>query len=76
MIVLSASGPIAGDSREIGGIPIVEYREGLDELHKDLAGLSSNGKTCSCKRTSHTSIVYNDETADHILSLIPLIKEK
>ena len=41
-----------------------------------MAGLSSNGKHVVVNRTSHTSIVYNDETADHILSLIPLIEEK
>ena len=75
MIVISASGPIAGDSREIGGIPIGEYRKGLDELHKDLAGLSSNGKLVFVNGTSHTSIVYHDETADHVMSLIPLIEE-
>ena len=76
MIVISAAGPIAGDSREIGGIPITEYRKGLDELHKDLAGLSSNGKHVVVDGTSHTSIVNKDETAEHILSLIPLIEEK
>ena len=70
MIIISAAGPIAGDSREIGGIPINEYRKGLDELHKDLAGLSSNGKHVVVNGTSHTSIVYNDETAEHILSII------
>ena len=76
MIVISASGPIAEDSREIGGISIVEYRKGLDELHKDMAKLSSNGKHVIVNGTSHTSIVYNDETADHILSLISLIESK
>ena len=76
MIVISAEGPIAGDSREIGGIPIVEYRKGLDELHKDMAGLSSNGKHVIVNGTSHTSIAYHDETAEHILSLIPLVGEK
>ena len=76
MIVISASGPTAGDSREIGGIPITEYRKGLDKLHKDLAELSINGKHVVVNGTSHTSIVYNDETAEHILSLISLIEEK
>ena len=75
IIVISAAGPIAGDSQEIGGIPIHEYRKGLDELHKDLAGLSSNGKHVVVNETSHTSIVYHDETAEHIMSLIPLIGE-
>ena len=76
MVVISASGSIAEDSREIGGISINEYRKGLNELHKDIAGLSSNGKHVVVNGTSHTSIVYNDETADHILNLIPLIEEK
>ncbi len=76
MIVVSAAGPIVGDSREIGGISINEYRKGLDELHKDLAGLSSNGKHVVINGTSHTSIVYDDKIAEHILSLIPLIEEK
>ena len=76
MVVISAAGPIAGDSREIGGIPINEYRKGLDELHKDLAGLSSNGKHVVVNGTSHTSIIYHDETAKHIISLIPQIGEK
>ncbi len=75
MIVISAAGPIAGDSREIGGIPITEYRKGLDELHKDLAGLSSNGKHVIVNGTSHTNIVYNDEIAEHILDLVPLIED-
>ena len=75
MIVLSATGPTISDSREIGGISIGEYRKGLDELHKDLAGLSSNGRHVFVNGTSHTSIVYHDETADHVMSLIPLIEE-
>ncbi len=75
MVVISASGSPAGNSREIGGITTGEYRKGLDELHKDLAGLSSNGKHVFVNGTSHTSIVHHDETAEHILSLIPLTVE-
>ena len=75
IIVISAAGPIAGDSREIGGVSIGEYRKGLNELHKDLAELSSNGKHAFVNGTSHTSIVYNDETAEHILSVVPEIND-
>ncbi|WP_316504630.1 alpha/beta hydrolase [Nitrosopumilus sp.] len=74
IIVISAAGPTAGDSREIGDISIMEYRKGIDKLHKDLAELSSNGKHVFVNGTSHTSIVVNDETAEHVLSLIPNVK--
>jgi len=36
-----------------------------------LADLSNNGRHVIVNGTNHMSIVYNDETADHILSLIP-----
>lgn len=74
MVVISAAGPIAGDSREIGGISIGEYRKGLNELHENLAELSSNGKHVFVNGTSHTSIVVNDEAAEHVLSLISNIE--
>ena len=47
------------------------YLEGLKVLHKDLANLSNDGRHVIVNGTNHMSIVYNDETADHILSLIP-----
>ncbi|WP_316504661.1 alpha/beta hydrolase [Nitrosopumilus sp.] len=76
IIVLSAGSPVVSDSQEIEGISTEEFRKGFDILQKDLAGLSSNGKHVFVNGTNHGSIVYNDETADHILSLIPLIEEK
>ncbi|MGI9565759.1 MAG: alpha/beta hydrolase [Nitrosopumilus sp.] len=45
-------------------------------IHKDLADLSSNGRHVIINETDHISIVYNDETAEHILSLIPSINGK
>ncbi len=76
IVVLSAADPIAGASQEIGGVSTEEFREGFDVLQKDLAALSSNGKHIFVNGTNHISIVDSDETADHILSLIPLIGEK
>ena len=43
-------------------------------FHKDLADLSNNGIHVIVNGTKHMSIVNNDETADHILSLIPNIE--
>ena len=71
IISISASGEISGDPTEIGGISAEEYREGFKDLHKDLAELSTNGRYVVVNETNHISIAYNDETADHVLSLIP-----
>ena len=75
IIVISAS-PIALNSQEIGGITLEEYREGLVRFHKDLAGLSSSGKHVFVNGTDNTSIIVNDETAEHILSIIVKQDEK
>jgi hypothetical protein len=69
IIAISASGVFSGGLP--GGISGEEYLEGLKVLHKDLADLSNNGRHVIVNGTNHMSIVYNDETADHILSLIP-----
>ena len=76
IIVLSAGSPVVSDSQEIEGISTEEFRKGFDILQKDLAGLSSNGKHVIVNGTDHGSIVHIDETAEHILSLIPIIEEK
>jgi len=74
IISISASGKVSGGPDEIGGIPRDEYREGFTELHKDLAELSTNGRHVIVNGTDHISIVRSDETAEHILSLIPYIE--
>ena len=76
IIVLSAGSPVVSDSQRIEGISAEKFREGFDMLQKDLAGLSSNSKHVVVNGTSHGSIVDSDETAEHILSLIPIIVEK
>jgi len=51
-----------------------EMRDAFKSFHKDLANLSTNGRHVVVNGTNHMSIVYNDTTADHILSLIPNIE--
>ena len=72
--VLSAESPIVSDSQEIECISTEEFRKGFDILQKDLVGLSSNSKHVFVNGTNHGSIVVNDETAEHILSLIQFQK--
>ena len=74
IVVLTAGDPIVSDSQEIGGVSAEEFRKGFDILQKDLAGLSSNGKHVFVNGTNHSSILDSDETAEHILSLIPHIE--
>ena len=74
IIAISASGEISDGPTEVGGISVEEFKKGFKDLHKDLAGLSTNGRHVVVNGTNHISIVHNDETAEHILSLIPLIK--
>ncbi len=76
IVVLTAGAPITSDSQETAGVSTEEFRKGFDILQKDLAGLSSNGKHVFVNGTNHGSIVTSDETADHIVSLISLIKEE
>ncbi|WP_316504663.1 alpha/beta hydrolase [Nitrosopumilus sp.] len=78
IIAISASGIVSDDhlSSEIGGVSEEELSKGFIELHKDLAELSTNGRHVIVEETDHFSMVFNDETAEHILSLIPLIEEK
>ena len=75
IISISASNEIPGGPAEVGGVTSKEFREGFKSLHKDLAELSTNGRHVIVNGTTHASIVDSDETADHILSLIPLIGE-
>ena len=76
IIAISASGEISDGPTEMAGISAEEFKKGFKDLHKDLAGLSTNGRHVVVNGTDHISVVHNDETADHILSLIPLIEEK
>ena len=52
-----------------------EIRDAFKSFKEDLASLSSNSKHVVVERTDHMSIVYHEDTAEHILSLIPLIEE-
>jgi len=74
IIAISASGHISDEPIEIGGISVEELGKGFKDLHKDLAELSTNGRHVIVNGTDHISIVRNDETVDHILSLIPNIE--
>lgn len=74
IVVLTAGNPVVSNSQEIGGVSAEEFRKGFDILQKDLAGLSSNSKHVFVNGTNHGSIIDNDETAEHILSLIPNIE--
>ena len=76
IVSISASGVASKDSFELGGVSSDEVKKGFKELHKDLANLSTKGKHGVINGTNHVSIVYHDKTAEHILSLIPLIGEK
>ena len=75
IVVLTAGDRSVSDSQVIEGVSTEEFRKGFDILQKDLAGLSSNSKHVVVNGTNHGSILANDETADHILSLIPRIEE-
>ncbi len=70
---------IAASDRSFVGFPDPELseKEMMDvamSFHKDLADLSSNGKFVIVNGTDHMSIVYDDETANHILSIIPNVE--
>ncbi len=73
IISISASGNVPPDFPEtvVSG---EEWKRGFKALHKELADLSNNGRHVVVDGTDHMSIVYNDATADHILSLIPNIE--
>ena len=76
IIAISASDQIPGAPTEIGGVTSEEIRTGFKSLHKDLAELSTSGKHVIVNGTTHASIINNDETAEHILSLIPLTRKE
>ena len=71
IIALSAEGVISENPKEIGGISQEEAKQGWLGFHKDLADLSTSGKHVIVNGTNHLSILDSDETADHILSLLP-----
>ncbi len=54
-----------------GGPTKQEIADAFLSRHKELADLSSNGRHVIVDGTNHMSIVQNEETSDHILSLIP-----
>lgn len=71
---------IAASDVNLEGFPGPELSEKemtdiMMSFHKDLSSLSDNGKFVIVNGTDHISIVYEDETAEHILSLVPLIEE-
>ena len=47
-------------------------QKGFDVLQKNQAGLASNEKHAIVNGTSHASIAYKDETANHVLRLISI----
>ena len=53
-----------------------EIQDAFKSFHKELATLSSNSKHVVVERTDHISIIQHEDTADHILSLIPMINEQ
>jgi len=53
-----------------------EIRDAFKSFHKDLADLSNSGRHVIVEGTDHISIVYHEDTAEHILTLIPLIEGK
>lgn len=72
IISLSASNfPLGGE-----GLEEFSKQELIDAkrfIHQDLADLSNNGKHVIVNGTSHMSILHHDETAKHILSIVPEI---
>ena len=74
IVVLSAEGVVVKNPKEIGGISPEEAREGWVGFHKDLAGLSTNGKHIVVNGTNHVSILDSNETVKHILGIISLIE--
>jgi hypothetical protein len=53
-----------------------EIDEAFKFFRQELADLSNNGRHVVVEGTDHISIVYNEDTAEHILSLVPLIGKK
>lgn len=51
-----------------------ETKEIQRSFHKELADLSNNGKHVIVNGTNHMSIIQDEETANHILSMIVQIK--
>ena len=70
---------ISASDKSLEGFPLTELTEKemmavKMSFPKDLADLSNDGRHVIVNGTNHMSIVSNDETADHILSLIPNIE--
>ena len=73
IIAISASDKFMEGSPKTG-LSEEEMMDAFMSFHKDLADLSNDGRHVIVNGTNHMSIVYNDKTADHILSLIPNIE--
>ena len=70
IIAIGASDvPLSGDRPE--GFSDQDLIEADRFIHKDLAALSNNNKYVIVNGTAHMSVVHNDETAKHILSIVP-----
>ena len=70
IISISASDiPLGGELPT--GFSEEELIDAMKFFHKDLADLSNNGRHVIVNGTNHMSIVNNNETANHVLSIIP-----
>ncbi len=76
IIAISTESIISNNSEDIAGTSPEEFRQISRDFNKDLADLSTNGSHVIVNETQPVNVWNGDETADHILSLIPLIGEK
>ena len=77
IVSISASDELALGVPQIDtGFSKEETKEIRKSFHKELADLSENGIHVIVNGTNHMSIIQHEETAKHILSLIPQIGEK
>ena len=74
IIAISTEGVIPDDSEDIEGISPEELRQISRDFNKDLADLSTSDSHVIVNGTSPVNVWNGDETADHILSLIPNIE--
>ncbi|QMU55245.1 MAG: alpha/beta fold hydrolase [Nitrosopumilus sp.] len=75
IISISASDDVASAFPKVGPSE-QEINDAFETFPKELAALSNNGRHVVVEGTDHMSILYHEDTAQHILSLIPLIGEK
>ncbi len=76
IVVISTESIISDDSEDVAGTSPEEFRQISRDLNKDLADLSTNGSHLIVNGTQPVNVWNSDETADHVLSLIPLIGDK